>query len=106
MLERVGTRYEKDKEKLGQRAAIRKWSDMTDIINGLTHQIICGYHSNGYWDKAGNSRAREAFAEIASSKAANQESYDIIKSYLPKTVVAFEELYEKIKRGEIPRRQT
>lgn len=106
LLKRVGIRYEKDKEKIGQQAAIRKWSDMTDIINGLTRKIICGYHSKGYWDKAGNSRAIEAFAEIASSKAANQESYDIIKSYLPKTVEAFEELYEKIKRGEIPRRQT
>lgn len=106
LLNSVGIRYEKDKKELGQQVAIRKWSDMSDIINGLTHKIICGYHSRGYWDKAGNSRAIEAFAEIASSKAANQESYDIIKSYLPKTVEAFEELYEKIKRGEIPRRQT
>ena len=44
-------------------------------------------------------------AEIASSKTANQESYDIIKMYLPKTVAAFEELYGKISKGEIPRRQ-
>ena len=46
----------------------------------------------------------EKDTDIASSKAANQESYDIIKSYLPKTVEAFEEMYEKIKRGEIPER--
>ena len=53
------------------------------------------------WDNG-----EEKDTDIASSKAAYQESYDIIKSYLPKTVEAFKELYEKIKRGEIPRRQT
>lgn len=106
LFDEVKEKYNEDKERLGQRTANRKWSNMTDIINGLTHQLICGYHSNDYWDKAGNNRAIEAFAEIASSKATNQESYDIIKSYLPKTVAAFEELYEKIKKGEIPRRRT
>ncbi len=43
----------------------------------------------------------EAFAEIASSKAVNQESYDLMKKYIPKTVAVFEEIYEKLEKGEI-----
>lgn len=106
LYEEISNKFFEDREKYGPQAARNKWSDMTDIINGLTNRQILSYHDRSYWDKAGNNRGKEAFAEIASSKATNQESYDIIKSYLPKTVEAFEELYGKISKGEIPRRQT
>lgn len=106
LYEDASKRYNEDKEKLGAQEASKKWSDMSDIINGLTKAVFLSYHPSSYWDKAGNSRAHEAFAEIASSRATNRESYDIIKSYLPKTVEAYEELYAKLSKGEIPRRQT
>lgn len=107
LLEDVTKKFQTDKENFGYEEAVKNWLDMSDIVEGLTkYYSICGGHGNRYWDNAGNSRAKEAFAEIASSKATNQKSYDIIKSYLPKTVAAFEELYKKISKGEIPRRQT
>ena len=43
----------------------------------------------------------EALAEIASSKAVNQEGYDLMKKFIPKTVAVFEEIYEKLKKGDI-----
>ena len=111
----IQERYSADREAFinesgeeGRKRAIKKWKDMGDILNGLTRGkvFVCAGHARGYWDKFGDARAAEAFAEIASAKAINQESYDIIKMYLPKTVAAFEELYEKLSKGEIPRRQT
>ncbi len=80
---------------------------MGDILNGLTRgkEFVCAGHARGYWDKFGDARAAEAFAEIASAKATSPESYAILKEYIPNTVLTFEEIYGKLKSGEIKARR-
>lgn len=91
----------------GRKRAINKWSDMGDILNGLTRGkvFVCAGHARGYWDKFGDARAAEAFAEIASAKATSPESYAILKEYIPNTVLTFEEIYGKLKSGGIKARR-
>lgn len=81
----------------------RKWGDLSDVLNGYSHgeDTLCGMgHKYGYW-KNGTNRATEVFAEIASAKAANNESYEVLKKYIPNTVNGFNEIYEKLKNGEL-----
>ena len=43
----------------------------------------------------------EFFAEAFSAKSSsNQERYELIKKYLPKTCKAFEEIYEKLSKAD------
>ena len=85
----------------------RNYGDMSDIYSGFTkgRAELCGMgHKKEYWLTEGR-RAHEAFAEIASAKATNPESYELFKKHLPKTVEAFEEIYGKLKSGEIKARK-
>jgi hypothetical protein len=85
---------------------VKMYSDMSDIVSGGTQGreslVQCG-HTMGYWLRLG-SRGKEAFAEVASAKATNPKSYDVMKKYLPNTVKAFEEIYSKLVNGEIKSR--
>ena len=110
----IQERYSADREAFieengeeGRKRAIKKWSDMGDILNGLTRGkvFVCAGHARGYWDKFGDARAAEAFAEIASAKATSPESYAILKEYIPNTVLTFEEIYGKLKSGGIKARR-
>lgn len=84
---------------------MKKWGDLSDIISGKTSD---GYnfgmgHSSSYWNQGGkdNNRAKEAFAEFASAKSTNPESYELLKRLLPQTAKAFDEIWNKLKNGEI-----
>lgn len=83
-------------------AYLRDYANMGDVINALTYgeKTIGVGHEKSYWYKSGNA-SKEAFAEIASSKIANPKSYALFKKYLPETVKAFEEIYNKLKTGEL-----
>lgn len=84
----------------------QKWSDLSDIVSGLIKDEdgICGAgHGSKYWTD--ESRAEEAFAEIASAKATNPESYKLLKKYIPRTVTAFENIYNAIKKGKLKPRE-
>lgn len=85
---------------------MRKWADMSDVVNGATkgNETLVGVgHRRDYWNSwnADDRRAKECFAEIASSLATNPESYDVFKKWLPETVKAFEEIHGKLDSGEI-----
>lgn len=82
----------------------RKWGDLSDVYDGYTtgNSSLTGMgHGKTYWRKEKEKRATEAFAEIASSKATNAESYKVLKTYCPKTVAVFEEIFTKLEKGEI-----
>ena len=84
----------------------QKWSDLSDVVSGLIRDEdgICGAgHDSKYWT-SGN-RAEEAFAEVASAKAVNPESYKLMKKYIPRTVAAFESIYNAIKNGKLKPRE-
>lgn len=89
-------------------AVLVKWGDVSDIISGATKdRLNFGmHHKSSYW-KGGffsswqDTRASEAFAECASAKSTNPESYKLLKKYLPNVVSAFEEIYDKLNKGEI-----
>lgn len=81
-----------------------KWGDLSDVVSGATkgERTICGVgHKIGYWYRSDYNRGSEVFAEIASAKATSPESYSVLKKYIPKTVEGFEEIYSKLKNGEI-----
>ena len=84
--------------------AQRIYGDLSDIYSGTTGKPegLAGMgHDKKYWEDAPANRGREAFAEIASSKACSSESYNILKKYMPETVKAFEEIYLGLKEGRI-----
>ncbi len=97
-----GTKAIHDKERVLKNPPemMKKWGALSDVYAGYTggrkNLVGMGHKSWG-----AGSRGLEAFAEIASSKAVNQESYDLMKKYIPKTVAVFEEIYEKLEKGEI-----
>lgn len=97
-----GTKAIHDKERVLKNPPemMKKWGALSDVYAGFTggrkNLVGMGHES---WDAG--SRGLEAFAEIASSKAVNQESYELMKKYIPKTVAVFEEIYEKLEKGEI-----
>lgn len=81
----------------------RKWGDLSDIYSGYakSHYGLVGLgHSSSYWSRSGM-RAVEAFAECASAKATNPESYEVLKKYVPNVVKGFEEIYESLNSGRI-----
>lgn len=83
----------------------KKYGDISDIISGATQSAdgLCGMgHSGSYWKRGGErARAQECFAEFASSKATNPESYELMRKYFPETAKAFDEIYTKLQNGEI-----
>lgn len=82
----------------------RKWGDLSDVVSGATGDrlnLVGMHHYASYWRESKYNRGIEAFAEIASAKATNPESYAVFKKYLPNTVKAFEEIYSKLEKGEI-----
>lgn len=85
---------------------MKKWASMSDVVNGATSGretlVNVGHFSIGYWND--ESRAKEAFAEIAGAKATNPANYECIKKYLPQTVKAFEEIYDGLLSGKIKTR--
>lgn len=75
-------------------------TDISDIIEGLTGariQLGVG-HGASYWKTIGVEQ--EAFAELYSAKMCNEESYQFIKKYFPKTVDIFEEILQDIPKKE------
>lgn len=79
----------------------RKWGDLSDMYSGYakSHYGLVGLgHDFKYWGRVGI-RAVEAFAECASAKATNPESYAVLKKYVPDIVKGFEEIYEALKSG-------
>ena len=80
-----------------------KWGDFSDVISGATQdKVNLGmHHERKYWRETTQQRGKEMFAECASAKATNPESYALLKEYLPNTIKAFEEIYEKLSKGEI-----
>lgn len=86
------------------KSLMRKWGDLSDIYcayRGGTFSLVDMGHDAKYWKQRPGSKARETFADIASAKATNEESYSTLKTYVPNMVSAFEEIYEKLKKGEI-----
>lgn len=80
----------------------RKWGDLSDIYSGLRLNnwgLVGMAHKPSYWNLS--NRAIEAFAECASAKATNPESYSVLKKYVPNVVKGFEEIYEALKSGRI-----
>lgn len=80
----------------------RKWGDLSDIYSGhrLNNWGLVGIaHEPSYWNLS--NRAIEAFAECASAKATNPESYAVLWKYVPNVVKGFEEIYEALKSGGI-----
>jgi hypothetical protein len=89
-------------------AVLVKWGDLSDIISGGTKdRLNFGmHHKSSYWKATLNQsyqdvRVSEAFAEFASAKSTNPKSYDVLKRFLPNTSKIFDEIYEKLKKGEI-----
>lgn len=91
----------------------RVYGDLSDVYSGLKKDAngLCNIgHKKSYWSKPkyidkkfdwDKNRGKEAFAEIASAKATKSRSYEVLKKYIPKTVACFEEIYEKLKNGDI-----
>lgn len=82
----------------------RKWGDLSDVYSGVTkdrERLASLGHPRKYWTSDVRNRGMEAFAEIASAKATSQESYNVFKKYLPDVTNLFEEIYTKLKNGEI-----
>lgn len=82
----------------------RKWGDLSDIYSGYTkspYGLVGLGHETSYWSSRIGIRAVEAFAECASAKATNPESYAVLKKYVPNVVKGFEEIYEALKSGRI-----
>ena len=108
LLENLKNDVLKDKQAGYTQAELdRKYGDVSDVVsgfelNGFGLSIINMGHSKKYWnDRSTKARGREAFAEVASAKATNPESYSVFKKYFPETVKAFEEIYSKLEKGEI-----
>lgn len=82
----------------------RKWGDLSDFYSGYTksdYGLVGLGHTKSYWSNRIGIRAVEAFAECASAKATNPESYAVLKKYVPNVVKGFEEIYEALKSGRI-----
>lgn len=80
----------------------RKWGDLSDIYSAHSSSswgLVGMAHEPSYWNLS--NRAVEAFAECASAKATNPESYAVLKKYVPNVVKGFEEIYEALKNGRI-----
>lgn len=98
---RIMDNYQKVKKT--PKAMNRKWGDLSDVYSGVTKdraRLVSMGHSRKYWANRDN-RGTEVFAEIASAKATNPESYKLFQKYLPRVVDIFEEIYKKLKNGEI-----
>lgn len=81
----------------------RKWGDLSDVACGYTkgrEQLTNMGHSSAYFKEKG-ARAHEAFAECAAAMATKGESYKVLKRFIPKTMAAFEEIYQDLKNGVI-----
>lgn len=82
----------------------RKWGDLSDFYSGYAkspYGLVGLGHETSYWSNRIGIRAVEAFAECASAKATNPESYAVLKKYVPNVVKGFEEIYEALKSGRI-----
>ena len=84
----------------------KKWSNLSDMYsstkgNSISRTLVGMGHTASYWRNSSNARAIEMFAECASAKAVNPKSYETLKKYCPKTVKRFDEIFEKLKKGDI-----
>lgn len=80
----------------------RKWGDLSDIYSGYSRSnygLVGLAHKVSYWNIS--NRAIEAFAECASAKATNPESYAVLKKYVPNVVEGFEEIYKALNSGRL-----
>lgn len=73
-------------------------ADLSDMFESsmttLDYPFGCG-HGSGYWGTGKN--AKEAFAEMYSSRINNHGSYEQIKKYFPRSVDIFEEMLKVVK---------
>ena len=84
----------------------KKWSNLSDMYsstkgNSISRTLVGMGHTVSYWRNRRNARAIEMFAECASAKAVNPKSYETLKKYFPETVKRFDEIFEKLKKGDI-----
>lgn len=84
----------------------KKWSNLSDMYsstkgNSISRTLVGMGHTVSYWRNSRNARAIEMFAECASAKAVNPKSYETLKKYFPETVKRFDEIFEKLKKGDI-----
>ena len=80
----------------------RKYSDVSDIIEGATgFDYPLGFgHGAAYFSGVGGEerRATEFFAEACSAKAANGESLEVMSELFPESLAKFDELVERLTR--------
>ncbi len=77
-----------------------EWADISDMVSGFNGgKSLCGFgHSQSYWEKNPYNRGIEFFAEMFSAKSSrDKRRYELAKRLLPKSVAAFDELYEQLK---------
>ncbi len=83
------------------RTGILVRTDLSDIISGLSmNRVELGPgHRDPYWKT--HQVSTEAFAELYSARMNNEQSYNFVKKYFPKSVDIFEEIIESVlKEGE------
>lgn len=80
-----------------------KWCDVSDVCSGMSRNRMKmnGEHPARYWNDYKGNRAHEFFAEAFSSKSIDYGSYELLKKYFPNAMGAFEEIYDKLTKGEI-----
>lgn len=80
----------------------RKYSDVSDIIEGATgFDYPLGFgHGAAYFSGVDGEerRATEFFAEACSAKAANGESLEVMSELFPESLAKFDELVERLTR--------
>lgn len=78
--------------------SLRERADISDMFESTMKTVNYPFgvgHGGGYWGKGNN--AKEAFAEMYSSRMSNKESYKQIQKYFPKSVKIFEEMLKVVK---------
>lgn len=107
MESRTETFYRRDAEKafceeikktysLAERGDI---SDMFEPVMEKSYPFDAG-HGKSYWTQGGDvyiRHGKEAFAEMYSSRIANEKSWELICKYFPKSVTIFNEILEVVK---------
>ena len=76
----------------------RERSDISDMFESSMKTVNYPFgfgHGGGYWGTGKN--AKEAFAEMYSSRMSNKESYKQIQKYFPNSVKIFEEMLKVVK---------
>ena len=77
----------------------KAFADLGDVFSGAGYGFTFGWgHSKAYWTNSDYLRGTEFFAEAFSAKSSNKESYEVLKTFFPKPIEIFEEIYKKVGR--------